>query len=139
MATYSVEPIYVSAIQGCGMIIPEAFLLVSTTLWETPNRMREFFVVPITAITDTDQRTAKRQWITMKTRETNDNNVNTCLVIKFEHVIPQVYHTGGTEMGRDDLVVSRSLKTLTNIFGGHPCVCVTFQACEIFPKHPQDM
>ena len=36
------------------MMSPKAFSLVSTTPWETPERMREFFVVPM------DQRTVNQ-------------------------------------------------------------------------------
>ena len=82
------------------MMSPEAFALVSITPQKTPERKGEFFMVPVTAITDIDQRTAKQRWIAMKTCETNDDNFKTCFVITFECDIPQVYHMGGTEMGR---------------------------------------
>ena len=42
-----------------GTISTQAFALIFNTPWETPKRMGKFFVVPITMITDTDQRTAE--------------------------------------------------------------------------------
>ena len=82
------------------MMSPKASALVSTTRWEIPERMGVLFVIPRAAITETDQRIAERRWTVMNTRETNDGNLNTCLVTTFERVIPQVYHTGGTKLGR---------------------------------------
>ena len=69
---------------------PEVFALVSTTPWEILERMEELFVVLGTAITETDQRTEERMWIAMKTRETNNNNMNMCPVTIFVLVIPKV-------------------------------------------------
>ena len=43
------------------MMTPESFALVSTTPCATAAGMGEFFPVPMTAITETDQRTAERE------------------------------------------------------------------------------
>ena len=82
------------------MMTPESFALVSNTPWASAACMGEFFRVPMTAITETDQRTAECEWIAMRLRETNEENLATCLVTMFERVIPLVYHTGGNEIGR---------------------------------------
>ena len=37
------------------MMSTEAFVIISITPWETPERMGEFLLVPRAAITDTDQ------------------------------------------------------------------------------------
>ena len=54
------HPDHPHQVMAGGMMSPKAFALVSTTPWETPKRMGQCFVVLITAITDTDQRTAER-------------------------------------------------------------------------------
>ena len=88
-----------------GMMSPEAFALVSTILWETAERMGEFFMVPITAITDTDQSTAKQRLIAMKTRETNDDSMNMGVryltPIKIYDTMQKMYGTPGPQEKED--------------------------------------
>ena len=68
-----------------GMIMtPAAFLLMSTRIWALPKEAGEFFEVLQSAITDTDQQTEERKWIAKKLKETNYDNLDTCLVAMCE-------------------------------------------------------
>lgn len=62
------------------MMTLTAFALVCTIPWAVPNQVVEFFEVPQSAITDTDQWTAEHRWVAKKRGETNYDNVDTCLV-----------------------------------------------------------
>ena len=79
---------------------PKAFAHISNTLWAIPDQVGKFSVVSRSAITDTDQQTKERKWIAKKTRENNNNNLDTFLVMVWTHVIPQAFYIGGNTMGR---------------------------------------
>ena len=61
------------------MMEAAAYALVSTRPWLVPDRMGEVFMIPRWCITEIDQRAEERKWIAKKERETNYNNLATCL------------------------------------------------------------
>mgnify|MGYP000441937942 FL=1 len=74
--------------------------LVSTIKFRPSTPQGDYFQIPPTAITDTEQRVAKSKWKALKDIEDNYNNIQTALVQLFEHVIDEAYHTGATGMGQ---------------------------------------
>ena len=44
------------------MMTQTAYLLYSTTLWTNTNDVGNYFIVPTTAITNTDQKSEERKW-----------------------------------------------------------------------------
>jgi len=67
---------------------------------DNPYPMGEYFVIPLTALTDTQHRTEEKKWISSKDVEQNFFNVKTALVQIFEHVIDDAYHSGVTAIGQ---------------------------------------
>ena len=78
---------------------PAEQALVCNIPWVPPENVGEFFVCPITAITETDQKTAEREWKAKSDRHQTDENVELASILLFERVIPVIYHLGGTAMG----------------------------------------
>ena len=78
---------------------PAEQALVCNIPWVPPENVGEFFVCPVTAITETDQRTAEREWKAKSDRHQNNENVELASILLFERVIPVIYHLGGTAMG----------------------------------------
>ena len=79
-----------------GYMMPtNSFRLYSTTPWQDPASVGEFFTVPRGAITNTDQDTAKNRWQAQYDRYETFTNVRTALKSFFERVIDQAYHTSG--------------------------------------------
>ena len=74
--------------------------LVSAINFRLPTSQGDYFQIPSTAITDTEQRVAESKWKALKDLEDNYNNVQTALTQLFEHVIDDAYHTGATGMGQ---------------------------------------
>jgi len=73
--------------------------LVCNIPWVPPENVVEFFVCQVTAITETDQRTAEREWKAKSDHHKNDENVELATILLFERVIPVIYHLGGAAMG----------------------------------------
>ena len=62
----------------------------------------DYFAIPTTAITDTEQRVAESIWKALKDIEDNYENVKTVLTQLFEFVIDDAYHTGAMGMGQSE-------------------------------------
>ena len=60
--------------------------------------MGDFFIIPSTAITDTEQRVKEKRWQAMKDLEGSFDAVCSALIQVFERVIDPAYHTGATGM-----------------------------------------
>jgi hypothetical protein len=74
--------------------------LVSTIKFCLPTPQGDYFQIPPTAITNTEQRVAESKWKALKDLEDNYNNIQMALIQLFKHVINEVYHTGATGMGQ---------------------------------------
>ena len=70
------------------MMTSATFALISTIPWAVPKRVGKFFEVPQEAITETDQQRSERKWIVKKLGETNYGNLDMCLVMMWERIIP---------------------------------------------------
>jgi hypothetical protein len=62
---------------------PAEQALVCNIPWEAPENVGEFFVCPVTAIIDTDQKTAEREWKAKSDRFQSDKNI--------EHLLPSCF------------------------------------------------
>ena len=78
------------------MMATSAFVLYSTTPWQEPKDVGEYFEIPMLAITETEQKTEERKWKAEKDLRDNFENVCTALRLLFERIIDQAYHSGGT-------------------------------------------
>ena len=63
-----------------------------------PTAQGDYFSIPTTAITDTEQRVAESRWKALKDLEDNFKNIQTSLIQLFGHVLDDSYHTGATGM-----------------------------------------
>jgi len=52
--------------------------------WEAPENVSEFFVCPVTTITDTDQKTAEREWNSKSDCHQSDKNFEIANILLFE-------------------------------------------------------
>ena len=75
---------------------PAAYALYTRTLWRDPPDVGEYFEIPTIAITDTEQKTAENRWKANKSLRDNFKNVRTALILLFERIIDEAYHSGGT-------------------------------------------
>jgi hypothetical protein len=94
--------------------------LVSTIRFCLPISQGDYFQIPTTAITDTEQRVAVLKWKALKDLEDNYNNNQTSLTQLFENVIDDAYHTGATGMGQQgfgNLTPQQILTQLMLLYG----------------------
>jgi len=68
------------------MMVVLAFALLSITPWTDPEDLGDFFVVPISAITDTQQKSEEHQWLASKDLRDNFTNLKTALKSLFEQI-----------------------------------------------------
>jgi hypothetical protein len=80
------------------MMTPEAYALYSQTEWRNPPDVGEYFQVPTTAITETEQKSEENRWKANKNLRDNFKNIRTALVLLFERIIDEAYHSGGTQV-----------------------------------------
>jgi hypothetical protein len=73
--------------------------LVSTIRFCLPIPQGNYFEIPLTALTDTEQRVTESKWKALKDLEDKFNNIQTSLIQLFKDVINDAYHTGATGMG----------------------------------------
>ena len=88
----------------------EAYTLLSTAAWRYPVDVSEFFIVPDTAITNTEQNMHKRMWQARKDLQDIFNNFQTEFKMMFERIINLSYHSDG--MGRTGFVTDKVLAIL---------------------------
>jgi hypothetical protein len=74
--------------------------LVSTIKFCLPTPQGDYFQIPPTTITDTEQRVTESNWKALKDLEDNYNNIQTALTQLFENVINEAHYTGATGMGQ---------------------------------------
>ena len=77
---------------------PAAYALYTRTLWRDPPDVGEYFEIPTIAITDTEQKTTENWWKANKSLHDNFKNVRTALILLFERIIDEAYHSGGTAL-----------------------------------------
>ena len=81
------------------MMAIAAFALYTTTPWQDPQDVGEYFEIPAVAITETEQRSKENKWKAEKDLRDNFDNVRTALRLLFERIIDPAYHSGGTGTG----------------------------------------
>ena len=74
--------------------------LVSNVRWTTPSPMGEYFVILITALTNTEQRTEEKKWISLRDVEDNFFNVKIALIQILEDTIDEAYPLAQQRQGR---------------------------------------
>jgi hypothetical protein len=87
------------------MLDPAAFRLFNDTPWEPPPDVGEYFSVPATAITETEQKSALSEWQSQKDLRDTFKNVRTALKEMLERTIEEAYHSatmGRRGFGNDD-------------------------------------
>ena len=100
------------------MMSVAAFVLLSTTLWTDPVDIGEFFVVPISTIMDTQQKSEDIKWQTKKDLRDNFMNPKTTLKLLFEHIFDLSYHlVGMRSMGFGTDEPPTILKQASNLYG----------------------
>ena len=60
-------------------LMPKDYELYSSTRWQDPEDVGNYFIVPTTAITDTDQKSEERKWQAMKNLLDTYLNMRTAL------------------------------------------------------------
>jgi hypothetical protein len=80
------------------MMAPEAFALYSQTGWKDPPDVGEYFQIPSTAITETEQKSEENRWKANKNLRDTFKNIRTALILLFERIIDEAYHSGGTQV-----------------------------------------
>jgi hypothetical protein len=80
------------------MMAPEAFALYSQTGWRDPPDVGEYFQIPSTAITETEQKSEENRWKANKNLRDTFKNIRTALILLFERIIDEAYHSGGTQV-----------------------------------------
>ena len=76
------------------MMATAVFALHTTTPWQDPKDVGEYFEIPMLAITETEQKTEERKWKAEKDLRDNFENVRTALHLLFDRIIDQAYHSG---------------------------------------------
>ena len=100
------------------MLSSAVYALLSTAAWRYPVNVGKFFVIPDTAITDTEQKTHERMWRARKKLQDNFNNFQMALKTMFKRIINTAYHLVG--MGRTGFGTDKSpsiLKQLHTLCG----------------------
>ena len=98
------------------MLDPAAFRLYTDKPWGPPIDVGEFFTIPSTALTETEQKSAHSEWKTQEDLRDTFKNVHTALKEMLERTIDEVYHSatmGRRGFGNDDppaIVGIRSFK-----------------------------
>ena len=86
------HPIYPDGGYSGYMMAVQAFFLFNAIPWKDPVDVGTFFKVPLTAITDTDQKSEERQWQALKYFRDKFNNVRTAVLTLMKRVIDPAYH-----------------------------------------------
>ena len=74
--------------------------IASAMRFITPKPQGDYFAIPASTITNTEQCVDESKWKALKDPEDNFNNIQTTLIGLFEFVINDAYHTGVTRMGQ---------------------------------------
>ena len=115
------------------MMTLAAYTFSSTSRWQDPEDVGNYFIVPTTAITDTDQKYEEMKWQARKNLLDTHRNMRTALQQLFERFINRAYHSGGMTnigMARQGFVNNEPpaiLKRL-NILYGTPSLQELYQA-----------
>jgi hypothetical protein len=76
----------------------EEYALVSPYRWRDPVDVGKYFVIPVTAITETEQRTEDKIWQVQKSKHDAFVNLVTALTTILEEVFDVAFHSGGTAL-----------------------------------------
>ena len=69
--------------------------MYSTIRWKDTEDVRNYFIFPTTAITDTDQKSEERKWQARNNLLDTHQNMRTALRKIFKITINNAYHSGG--------------------------------------------
>ena len=124
------------------MITQAAYVLYRIAIWKDPADVGDYFIVPTTAITDTDQKSSERKYQARKHLMDTYRNMRTALRQLFDRAINHAYHSRGmtnTGMARQGFgnneppVILECLKRLY----GTPILHELYQAI-LSPNNPMD-
>jgi hypothetical protein len=76
----------------------EEYALVSPFAWQDPVDVGEYFTIPVTAITETEQRTEDKIWQVQKSKRESFINLITALTTILEAAFDVAFHSGGTAL-----------------------------------------
>jgi hypothetical protein len=76
----------------------EEYALVSPFAWQDPVDVGEYFTIPVTAITETEQRTEDKIWQVQKSKRESFVNLVTALTTILEDTFDVAFHSGGTAL-----------------------------------------
>jgi hypothetical protein len=76
----------------------EEYALVSPYPWQDPRDIGKYFMIPITAITETEQRTEDKIWQVQKTKRELFVNLITALTTILEDAFDVAFHLGNTAL-----------------------------------------
>jgi hypothetical protein len=76
----------------------EEYALVSPYPWSDQADVGEYFVIPVTAITETEQRTEDKIWQVKKSKRETFTNMVTALTTILEDAFDVAFHSGGTAL-----------------------------------------
>ena len=74
----------------------EEYALISTFLWQDQSDVGKYFIIPVTAITKTEQRTEDKIWQVQKSKRNTFLNLITALTTILEDSFDVAFHSGGT-------------------------------------------
>ena len=74
----------------------EEYALVSILSWKDPTDVGKYFTIPVTAITETEQRTEDKIWQVQKSKRESFVNLITALITILEDSFDVAFHSGGT-------------------------------------------
>jgi hypothetical protein len=76
----------------------DEYALVSPIPWTDQADVGEYFVMPVTAITETEQRTEDKIWQLKKSKRESFINMITALTTILEDAFDVAFHSGGTAL-----------------------------------------
>ena len=77
------------------MMTQESYVLYSKIRCQNPEEVENYFIVPTTAITDTNQKSEERKWQARKNLLDTYRNMRTALRQLSKRAINHAYHSGG--------------------------------------------
>ncbi len=76
----------------------EEYALVSAFTWQDQRDVGEYFIIPVTAITETEQRTKDKIWQVQKGKRESFVNLVSALTTILEDAFDVAFHSGGTAL-----------------------------------------
>jgi hypothetical protein len=80
------------------LLSKDEYALVSPFPWRDQIDVGEYFIIPVTAITETEQRTEDKIWQVQKSKRDTFVNLITALTTILENAFDVAFHSGGTAL-----------------------------------------